>query len=368
MERDFYEVLGVEKNADPDTIKKAYRKLAMQFHPDKNPGDKSAEDKFKEAARAYEILSNSEKRARYDRFGMAGINGHAGMGGPQGFHDVSDVFEAFGDIFGDFFGGMGRSQSRQRNRPRRGSDLRYGLEVALEDVLTAQEEVIEFDVTENCKPCGGSGAAPGSHPESCAQCGGRGQVFRQQGFFSVGSTCPVCRGTGQMVKDPCKECKGQGKAKIHRKISVHIPAGVGHGTQLRLSGEGEGGYLGGPAGDLYVEIHVKPNARFEREDEHLIAKLEISYLQALLGGEVDFKTLSGELEKVEIPKGTADGEVIRIKGLGLPSLRGARTGDLHLQVRVNFPKKLDKKEEQLLRQIAEEKGEKVSTPKKGLFS
>ncbi len=369
MDKDLYEVLGVSRDADQDSIKKAYRKLAMQFHPDKNPGNKEAEDKFKEAARAYEVLSHQEKRARYDRFGMAGVDGQRGGGAGQGFHDVSDIFSAFGDIFGDFFGGAAggaRGGRAQRNRPRRGSDLRYGIEVDLEEVLTGKEADIEFDVDENCGTCAGSGAAKGAKAETCSTCGGSGQVVMQQGFFSVAQACPKCRGQGQIITDPCKTCKGKGRSPVHRKLSVNIPKGVSTGTQLRMTGEGEGGYLGGGPGDLYVEIYVRPHKKFQRQDEHLVAPLEISYLQALLGAQIEVETLSGKTE-AEIPKGAQDGDLIKLAGQGLPSLRSARSGDLVFQVQVKFPKKLDKKEEELLRQIAEIKGESVKKGKAGLF-
>ena len=364
--RDYYVVLGVEKNSDADTIKKAYRKLAMQYHPDKNPGDKAAEDKFKEAAEAYEVLSNKEKRMRYDQFGHAGVGG---FGGGQGFHDASDIFEAFGDIFGDFFGGAAggpRSSRGNPNRPRRGSDLRYFLEIDLKEVLTGLEKEISFDVETACGTCHGSGGKDGSKPTSCAHCGGRGQVVQRQGFFSMATPCPVCRGEGQIIKDPCTKCRGRGRVPSRKKLLVNVPAGVDNGTQLRLSGEGEEGVKGGGPGDLYVEIRVREHDVFQRREEHLIAPLEINYLQALLGAEVEFETLRGP-ETVKIPKGVQQGELIRLKGQGVPSLRGGRVGDLVLEVQVIFPKKLDKEEEKLLKQIADLKNVGVSNKKSGIF-
>jgi len=359
IERDYYEVLGVSRDSDGETIKKAYRKLAMQFHPDKNPGDKAAEDKFKECSVAYEILSNSEKRTRYDRFGHAGV----GVGGGQPFHDVGDIFEAFGDIFGDFFAGPRR---RGGPRARRGSDLRYVLEVDLNEVLTGTEKPIQFRCEDSCGECKGSGAEPGTTAEPCATCGGAGQVVRTQGFFQMASTCPKCRGTGQTISKPCQKCKGRGRVDAQRKLMVHVPAGVDTGTQLRLNGEGEGGERGGPNGDLYVEIRVQPHDTFEREQEHLHGKLEITYLQAILGGDIDVKTLTGA-EKVHIPKGSQYGDRIRLAGKGLPSLRGHRIGDLFYDLHVIFPKKMSKEEEKLLRQIAETKGESVGGQKAGFF-
>lgn len=368
MDKDLYEILGVSRDADADTIKKAYRKMAMQFHPDKNPGDKAAEDKFKECARAYEVLSDADKRARYDRFGHAGLGGPGGFGGggPH-FQDINDVFSAFGDIFGDFFGGgmpggPGRAGARTRNGPRRGADLRYVIEIDLKDVLETTQRPIEFECEDNCQTCSGSGAQPGTQPETCAHCGGRGQVVRSQGFFSMATTCSVCRGTGQIVKNPCKDCRGKGRKIVERKLLVNVPAGVDNGTQLRLSGEGEVGVKNGPPGDLYVEIRVKPDRRFEREDETLIGELEISYLQALLGGDMEVDTLRGT-KTISIPRGTQVNDEIRLKGQGLPTLRGSRIGDLIYKVNVVFPKKLSKEEEKLLREIAKTKGEDVSKAK-----
>lgn len=356
--RDFYQVLGVDRGADPDTIKKAYRKLAMQFHPDKNPGNKEAEDKFKEAASAYEVLSDPEKRARYDKFGHKAFSGNAGFGGGQGFADVEDIFSHFGDIFGDLFGGgMGGQRGRRSsNQPRKGADLRYVTEITLKDVIQGIEKEIEFDAEESCKECGGSGAEKGSKPETCTTCGGHGQVVRNQGFFQMASTCPTCRGTGKSIKHKCKPCSGQGRVERHRKIRVSIPAGVDTGTRLRVSNEGEGGYLGGPAGDLYVEMRVKEDDRFERRENDLIGQADISYLQAILGGEIEVETVLGS-EKISIPKGTQVGDLLKLSGHGIPSLRGSRRGDLYYEVMVNIPKKLDSEEEKMLKKIAESKGE-----------
>lgn len=362
MKRDFYEILGVARNADADTIKKAYRKMAMQFHPDKNPGNKEAEDKFKECARAYEVLSNSDMRARYDRFGHQGVDGPQG-GGHQ-FHDAADIFEAFGDIFGDFFGGgMGQRQRRSSTGPRRGNDLRYVLEIDLKDVLNGAQKPIEFESEDGCEKCEGTGSEAGSHAETCPACGGRGQVIRSQGFFQMATTCGQCRGTGQIIKNPCKKCRGAGRVMVKRKLLIDVPAGVDTGTQLRLSEEGEAGIRGGPPGDLYVELRVAEDERFERNGADLYTELEISYLQAILGGEATVETLRGE-KKVTIPKGCQYGQQLKISGEGLPSLRGSRVGDLTCVVRVLIPKKLSKDEEKLLKEIANQKGEASS---KGFF-
>lgn len=367
MDRDYYEVLGVERGADADTIKKAYRKLAMQFHPDRNPGDKAAEDKFKEAAQAYEVLSDQQKRARYDQFGHAGLGGGFGPGGP-GFHDVGDIFEAFGDIFGDIFGQAGARGGRGQGgrRSSRGSDLRYMMEIEMLDVLNGTKKEIQFHTEAECKPCEGKGAEPGTSPEVCTTCGGTGQIVRSQGFFSMATTCGTCRGRGEIIKKPCKECRGSGRMRVERKLIVNVPAGVSTGTQLRISGEGEGGARGAEAGDLYVEIRVQPDDRFERDGDHLHAPLEIGYLQALLGAEIKVETLEGE-ESFTIPRGTQPGEILRFTGQGLPHLRTGRRGDLLLHIEVELPKKLSKSEEKLLREIAQEKGETVSPPPKGLF-
>ena len=366
-QRDYYEILGVAKDADQDTIKKAYRKLAMQFHPDRNPGDKAAEDKFKEAAAAYEVLSDAQKRAAYDRYGHQAFQG----GGGAGFQNMDDIFSSFGDIFSEFFGaggmgGMG-GQRQSRTGPRRGSDLRYICEIDLEDVLKGLEKDIEFDTEQNCDVCNGTGAEKGTTPETCATCKGSGQVIARQGFFTMATTCPTCHGEGRIIKNKCKSCKGQGRKTAHRKIRVNIPAGVDNGTRLRVSGEGEGGYRGGGEGDLYVEIRVREHDIFEREGENLYAKIQISYLQALLGAEVDVPVLDGK-SKLQIPSCTQPDQIISLKGQGLPSLRGGRRGDIQFEILVEFPAKLKEEEHQLLAQIAEIKGVSVSREKPGFWS
>ena len=352
--RDYYEVLGVTFDADGDTIKKAYRKLAMQFHPDKNPGDKAAEDKFKEAAEAYEVLSNAQKKAQYDRFGF--VDGRGGMGG-HGFQDINDIFNSFSDIFGDFFG-QGGGQRGDPRRPRRGADLRYVCEINLEEVVSGTKKEIEFETDEQCEECFGQGTEKGHKPETCPTCQGRGQVVRSQGFFSVATTCPNCRGEGQIIKNPCKACKGAGRQRAQRRIEVNIPPGVDTGTQLRVSGEGEGGYRGGPVGDLFVQIQVRDDQHFTREGLDLIGEVEISYLQALLGAEVEVKTFQG-VQTLKIPRGTQVGDNVILKGQGVPSLRGHGRGDLIFDIEIQFPKKLKKEEEKLLRELAKLRGDEV---------
>lgn len=364
-QRDYYEILGVPKGADADTIKKAYRKLAMQFHPDRNPGDKSAEDKFKEAAAAYEVLSDSQKREKYDRFGHSAFQGGMG-GGSQGFSDVEDIFSHFGDIFGDIFGGGGRGGRRDKNAPRRGADLRYVTEISLKEVISGLEKDIEFETEASCETCNGSGAEKGSAVDTCQTCGGAGQVIRAQGFFQMASTCPTCQGQGTVVKSPCKPCKGQGRKVQKRKIRLNIPAGVDTGTRLRVTGEGEGGYRGGGAGDLYVEIRVKDDSRFEREGDHLHSELAVPYVQMLLGGEIEVETVTGTAQ-VEVPKGARPGDKIKLASQGLPSLRGSRRGDIFYHIHVSFPEKLSKEEEKHLKEIAKLQGLGTKGSKKGFF-
>lgn len=355
MSKDYYAVLGVERNANQDDIKKAYRKLAMQYHPDKNPGNPEAESKFKEAATAYEVLGNKDKRAKYDRFGEAGLGGFQGTGG---FQDINDIFSAFGDIFGDFFGGGYQQQRGGRPRQRRGSDLRYYLEVELEDVLKGTSKEIEFDAEETCETCQGSGAEAGSQAETCDTCGGTGQIVQRQGFFSMATPCPSCHGTGQVIKNPCKTCYGSGRKMKKRQLRINVPAGVDNGTQLRLTGEGEVGDRGGPPGDLYVEIRVKEHKQFERQGQHLLGELKISYVQALLGTELEYKTIDGKVS-LGVPQGTSHGQILRVGSKGLPSLRSERRGDLLVRVSIEMPKKLKKEEEKLLREIAKMRGEET---------
>lgn len=368
MARDYYEILGVTKTSDSTTIKKAYRTMAMKYHPDRNPDDKSAEEKFKEAAEAYDVLSDEKKRQRYDQFGHAAFQGGFGGGQGQGFNDINDIFSAFGDIFGDIFGGhpQGRGRTRSGSRAHRGSDLRYLLTIDLKDVLTGSKREITFDTEESCKTCKGSGAKEGSKPETCKTCGGQGQVVRQQGFFAMATTCSTCRGEGQIIKDPCTTCRGKGRTALKKKLSISVPAGVDTGTQLRLSEEGEPGALGGPAGDLYVQIQVKEDSRFEREGQTLHTRAEISYLQALLGADIEVDGIEDKV-KVDVKPGIASGDTVVAKEQGLPSLRSQRRGDLIVHVDVNIPTKLTRREEELLREIAKEKGESVQEPATGFF-
>lgn len=368
--QDYYQTLGVARDADADTIKKAYRKLAMQFHPDRNPGDKSAEDKFKEAAEAYDVLSNSEKRSQYDRFGHAAYKQSGGRGFQGGFDSAEDIFSSFGDIFGDLFGGGGmggqKRSNRSRTEPRKGADLRYLCEISLKDIITGLEKEIEFETEENCKDCNGYGAEKGSQVETCSMCGGQGQVVTRQGFFSMQTACPQCRGEGKIIKKPCRTCKGSGRTEKSKRIQVTIPAGVDTGTRLRIAGEGEGGYRGGPAGDLYVEIRVKDEEKYERHGSDLHTILKVPYVQMLLGGMLNVSTLTTE-EKLEIPKASQPGAQVKLAGHGFPSLRTQRRGDMYFHLEAEYPKKISAEEEKFLKEIAKLYKLDESDSKSGFF-
>lgn len=374
VKRDYYEVLSVERTADSEVIKKSYRKLAMQYHPDRNPGDQEAENKFKEAAEAYEVLSNSEKRAQYDRFGHQAFQGGRGGGFGGGGADMNDIFSQFGDIFGDIFGGgggfgqqqQGGRSGRNRNSPRKGSDLRFVTEIEMSDVITGKEQQIEFETETNCGDCNGNGAAKGTAPVVCKVCSGTGQVVRQQGFFTMATTCHKCHGSGESIETPCPTCAGRGRVEAKRKIKVTLPPGVDNGTRMRVANEGEGGYKGGPNGDLYVEIRVKEHEVYEREGDHIFADLDVPYTQFLLGGEITTDGLDGEVQ-VDIPRGSKQGDKLKISGRGMPSLRGSRRGDIYFNLNVEFPKKLSEEEDKLIRQIAELNKTKVGAKKKGFF-
>lgn len=366
--RDYYEVLSVAKDADAHTIKKAYRKLAMKLHPDRNPDDKEAEERFKEAAEAYEVLSDGEKRKIYDQFGHQGLR--SGGGGRGGFSSVEDIFNHFGDIFGlgDLFGMGGRGRGgRGRSGPSRGPDLRYDLEIAFEEAVFGTKKTIEVPRTEACSTCGGDGAEPGSEPTVCSMCKGNGQVHHTQGFFSVAITCPTCKGQGRTISKPCKGCNGDGRIANTRRVTVQIPGGVDEGSRLRLRHEGEAGRNGGPPGDLYVYIFVKPHAELKREGMHLYTERTLSFVEAALGTTLTVPSLEGEQE-LEIEPGTQHGEQLSIRGLGVPSLRDKDArGDLVIIIGVEIPKKLSKRQREILNDYAEESGIEVSKKKGGLF-
>ena len=346
--RDYYEVLGVAKNASEAEIKKAFKRLAMKFHPDRNPDDSSAEEKFKEAKEAYDILSDSQKRAAYDQFGHAGVGANAGFGG-GGFGGGANFSDIFGDVFGDIFGG-GRGGGGARAR--RGSDLRYNLELSLEEAVKGTTVKIRVPTLVECNDCSGSGARKGTSPTTCTTCDGIGQVRMQQGFFSLQQTCPKCRGTGQMITDPCPSCHGQGRTQEQKTLSVKVPAGVDNGDRIRLSGEGEAGEQGAPAGDLYVQIAIKPHPIFERDDNDLYCEVPISFTTATLGGELQVPTLEGKV-KLKIPSETQTGKLFRLKGKGVVSVRGGPAGDLICRVNVETPVNLNSKQKELLQQFEE---------------
>ena len=358
--RDYYEVLGVERSVDAKEIKKAYRRLAMKHHPDRNPDDAKAEDKFKEATEAYEVLSDEQKRAAYDRHGHAGVD-QSGGGGYSGGGNFSDIF---GDVFGDIFGGSGGGGGRTRST--RGADLRYTLDLDLEDAVKGTSVKIRVPSNVACKPCGGSGAAKGSKPESCTMCQGAGQVRMQQGFFSVQQTCPQCRGQGSTIKDPCTSCHGAGVIQEQKTLSVKVPPGVDTGDRIRLAGEGEAGTHGAPSGDLYVQVSVKEHPIFVREGKNLYCEMPISLVDAVLGGELEVPTLDGRV-KLRIPEETQTGKMFRLRGKGVAPVRGGGPGDLMCRVTVETPVNLSKKQKDILRdfqQTLEKDGDKKHAPKK----
>src|SRR5687768_1263557 len=347
--RDYYAVLEVGRTATDPELKSAYRKLAMRYHPDKNPGDAAAEEKFKEAAEAYAVLSDGEQRRRYDRFGHAGVSSTAGASwGAPGFGGIEDIL---GDLFGfgDVFGAS-RSGSR-RSAAQRGADLRYDLEITLEDAANGMTANLRIPRLETCETCKGSGAAEGTQPETCATCNGSGQMRFQQGFFSVARTCHTCRGVGKVIKSPCKECRGAARVEREKQMEVKIPAGVETGSRLRVQGEGESGMSGGPSGDLYVVIHVAEHKHFERQGSNLYAAVPITFAQAALGAEIAVRTLDAE-DKVKIPVGTQTGTVFRLKGKGMPMLGGRGRGDLFVSVTVVTPTSLTREQRKLLEQLA----------------
>jgi len=353
--RDYYEVLGVSRDASTQDLKKAYRKVAMKHHPDRNEGDKAAEEKFKEASEAYEVLSNEQKRAAYDQFGHAGVEGQSGMGGgAEGFGSFSDIF---GDVFGDIFGG-----GRGRGGPSRGSDLRYTLDLSLEDAVRGTSVKIKVPTLVNCKTCGGNGAKPGTSPTTCNTCGGHGQVRMQQGFFSVQQTCPTCRGKGKSISDPCGSCHGRGRVEETKTLSVKVPPGVDTGDRIRLAGEGEAGGDGGPAGDLYVQVNVKEHEFFQRDGSNLYCEVPISIFDACLGGEIEVPTLDGRV-KLKVPPETQTGKLFRLRNKGVTPVRGGSAGDLLCRVILETPVNLSARQKELLEELKSSFHGKKHSPK-----
>ena len=363
--RDYYDVLGVNKSASPEDIKSAYRKLAVKYHPDKNPGDKAAEDKFKEASEAYGILSDKSKKENYDNFGHAAFeNGGGGQGGFGGFggSDFSDIFE---DFFGDF-GGGGRRNNR-RSSSNRGSDLRYDLSITLEEAYLGKKQNIEFSSSDKCSTCKGNGSKPGYSADRCTYCGGNGKVRSNQGFFTVQQTCPQCSGSGEEITNPCNDCGGSGNKQTSKKISVTIPKGVDDGTRIRLAGKGEAGSRGGANGDLYLFINIKSHELFKRSDENLFFECPISIADAALGTTIEIPTIDGGKAKIKIPDGTQSGKQFRLRGKGMPYMRGSGTGDLYVQINTEVPISLNKEQKELLEKFREIENEKSNPSIKQFF-
>jgi molecular chaperone DnaJ len=357
--RDFYEILGVNRDASDEEIKKSYRKLAMKHHPDRNPDNPAAEEKFKEGKEAYEILSDAQKRAAYDQYGHAGVDQQAGMGG-GGFGGGGGGFgDAFGGIFDEIFGGRGGSGGGGRSNIYRGADLRYNLEISLEQAAHGTETKIRIPTMESCEPCSGSGAKPGTQAKTCPNCNGSGQVRLQQGFFSIQQTCPKCHGTGRYIPDPCKPCGGTGRIKQHKTLAVKIPSGVDEGDRIRLVGEGEHGVNGGPPGDLYVQIHLKQHPVFTRDHNDLHCEMPISFTTAALGGEIEIPTLDGAAS-IKIPGETQSGRVFRLRGKGIKGVRSHTHGDLMCHVTVETPVNLTDRQKELLRELEESSQESTT--------
>ncbi len=360
--RDYYEVLGVPRTATPDDIRKAYRKLAMQYHPDRNPGNKEAEAKFKELSEAYEVLSDAEKRKQYDQFGHDGLRSSFGPGGfdfSRDFTHYSDLQDILGSMFGEgggspfeeLFGG-GRRRSARAAGPQPGADLRFDLEIEFEEAVFGGTREITLPLTEECETCKGSGVKPGTSPQNCKQCGGRGVVISSSGFFQVRQTCPVCGGSGRVVVHPCSDCQGGGGIKVRNRITLRIPAGVGTGSRLRLAGKGEAGAQGGAAGDLYVVLHVKEHGLFHRQEDDLICEVPVAADLAALGGEIEVPTLEG-MARLKIEAGTDSGKIFRLKGKGVPSVEGYGRGDLHVRVAIEVPANLNSRQKKILREFRE---------------
>ncbi len=361
---DYYELLGVGRDVDEKELKSAFRKMAMQYHPDRNPGDTAAEAKFKEINEAYEVLRDPQKRGAYDRFGHSAFeNGHAAGAGAAGFGagGFSDIFE---DIFGEMMGGRGRRSGGRE----RGADLRYNMEVSLEEAWQGKTAEIQVPTAMTCETCSGSGSKPGSQPKTCATCSGSGRVRAQQGFFSIERTCPNCQGRGEVISDPCADCHGQGRVTRERELSINIPAGIEDGVRIRLGGEGEAGARGGPPGDLYIFVTVKPHEFFQRDGADLFCRIPLSMTTAALGGQFEVATMDGTKSRVKVPEGTQTGKQFRLKGKGMPVLRSNNFGDLYIQVVTETPQKLTKRQRELLEEFDQISSEHNSPESAGFFS
>ena len=342
--KDFYSILGVSRDATEEEIKKSYRKIAMQYHPDRNPGDKEAEEKFKIASEACEVLRDPQKREIYDHYGIEGLKGT----GFTGFRGFEDIFSAFGDVFEDFFGFGTTQQRRGKSRP--GADLRYDLKISFSDAAFGKEIEIDLPKSVSCEICNGTGAKPGTHPTTCSNCKGTGQVTRSQGFFTISTTCSQCRGEGKFIPHPCKECRGLGKVRKNKKIQIKIPGGVDTGSKLRIRGEGEEGERGGPAGDLFIFLYMEPHDFFSRDGDDIICQIPIGFTQAALGSNIEVTTLNGK-KNLTIPKGTESGEIFRMRGEGFPKMRGYGRGDQLIQIIVKTPKGLTRRQEEILKEF-----------------
>lgn len=369
--RDFYEVLGVERGADDAAIKKAYRKLAMQYHPDRNPDDKDAEKKFKEASEAYEVLKDKDKRAAYDRYGHSAFEGGmgGGAGGAAGGFDFSSGFsDIFEDLFGAGGGFAGAGRQRGGNAPSRGADLRYNMEISLQEAFKGKQKKIKVTASATCGACHGSGGEKGSEPETCSSCNGAGRIRAQQGFFTIERTCTACQGMGKVIKNPCKECAGSGRVRKEKTLSVNIPAGVEEGTRIRLSGEGEVGFRGGPPGDLYIFLSIAPHPFFKRDGANIYCSVPIRFTEAALGGSVEVPTIDGGRVKVNIPVGTQTGHQFRLRNKGMQVMRSNTRGDMYIQATVETPVNLNKKQKELLREFDKAGGQETSPESAGFFS
>lgn len=369
MSDDYYNILGVERNADDAALKKAFRKLAMQYHPDKNPGDAAAEKKFKEINEAYDVLKDPQKRAAYDRFGKSAFeNGGNGAGaGAGGFDFTSSFSDIFEDLFGDL-GGRARRSSGGESATQRGNDMRYNLEITLEEAYKGTSKSIRISTNAACETCEGSGAEKGSQPETCGTCGGRGVVRAQQGFFTIERTCGNCKGAGKIIKNPCKSCAGTGRTRKDKTLSVNIPAGVEEGTRIRLTGEGEAGFRGGPSGDLYVFLSLKPHKIFKRDGANIFCSVPLKMTTATLGGHIEVPTIDGGRVKVSVPPGTQTGHQFRLRGKGMSVLRSPAFGDMYIEVHVETPRNLTKKQKELLKSFEEAGGKDTSPETEGFFS
>jgi len=366
--RDYYEVLGVIKSTSPEDIKKAYRKSALKYHPDKNKGDKASENKFKEASEAYHVLSDKKRRKNYDQFGHAAFEGGPGRGGFENF-DFSQFSTSFSDIFEDFFEGFGETRGRRQGRSSsfKGEDLRYDLSISLEDAYHGKKHEINFSSSERCGRCDGYGGEPGSKPVSCSMCGGQGQVRSSQGFFTIQQTCPECSGSGEQISSPCKECRGMGKKQTRKKIFTNIPKGVDDGTRIRLSGKGEAGIKGGGNGDLYIFVSIEAHSIFQRSEENLFYEFPISLADVTLGTTVEVPTIDGEKAKVKIPAGTQNGKQFRLRGKGMPIIRDKDYGDLYIRAVTEVPVSLNKEQKNLLEQFKKLEDTKTNPSIKNFF-